>query len=100
MSIRSAIGKVALVATTCAALSAAFSASAITKAEWEADHSLIPTPSSSSAFYVVSPTPRIGAQSVDADMDGLDATPTERIYDFPFETILSTCKPGFICVIK
>ena len=80
------------------AASAVIGAAAITQAEWEADHSLIPTPSSSSAFYVVSPTARTGMQSVDADMDGLDATPTERIYDFPFWTRLSTYRPGMICI--
>ena len=99
MNIRSSIGRVALVATAFAALTAAFSASAITQAEWEADNSLIPDPASG-AFYVVSPAARTGEQTVDADMDGLDATPTERSYDFPFGTSLSTCKPGFIVVIK
>ena len=82
------------------AVSIATVAFAITQAEWEADNSLIPTPSESSWFYVVSPTPRTGAQSVDAAMDGIDATPTERIYDFPFWTRLSTFRPGMICIFQ
>ena len=86
----------ALAAAACAAIGAA----AITQAEWEADHSLIPTPSASSSFYVISPTPRTGEHSEDADMDGLDATPTERTYDFPFWTRLSTYRPGMICIFQ
>ena len=67
---------------------------AITQAEWEADHSLIPTPSASSAFYIVSPTAYAGAQSTDAVMVGYDATPAERVYDFSFGTDLKTYAPG------
>ena len=92
---RKSVEIVAFAAAACAALAAA----AITKDEWEADNSLIPNPSTG-AFYVVAPTARTGAQTVDADSVGLDATPTERTYGLPFETQLSTHAPGFICIIK
>ena len=78
----------------------ALSASAITQEEWEADHSLIPTPSASSPLYVVAPMPSTGAQTVDADMTGIDATPIERTWFFPFWTPLSTRKPGFIMIFN
>ena len=78
----------------------AMTAVAITQAEWEADHSLIPTPSASSAFYVVSPAAYGGAQSVDAVMSGYDATPAERIYDFPFGTDLKTYNIGSMFIVR
>ena len=74
----------------CIAAFAALAAKAITQAEWEADNSLIPTPSASSVFYVVEPTAFAGAQTVTEDAAGLDSTPTERIYDLDFETRFST----------
>lgn len=63
---------------------------AITQAEWEADHSLIPTPSASSAFYVVAPTALAGVQIASAYASGLDSSPTEREYEFDFDTDLTT----------
>ena len=45
-------------------LGAALPASAITQAEWEADPSLIPTPSASSVFYVVEPTALVGERTL------------------------------------
>ena len=91
---RSVIAMLAL--ATCAAMTSV----AITQAEWEADHSLIPTPSASSAFYVVSPVAYGGAQSVDAVMSGYDATPAERIYDFPFGTDLKTYNIGSMLIVR
>jgi len=91
---RSVIAMLALAA--CAAMTAV----AITRAEWEADPSLIPTPNASSAFYVVSPTAYAGAQTVDAVMSGYDTTPAERIYDLPFETDLRTYLCGSTFVIR
>ncbi len=78
----------------------AMTAIAITQAEWEADHSLIPTPSATSSFYVVSPVAYSGAQSVDAVMSGYDATSAERIYDFPFGTDLKTYICGATLIIR
>ena len=82
------------------AASAVIGAAAITQAEWEADHSLIPTPSASSAFYVVSPTARIGEQTVTADTVGIDATCVEREYELSFNTALKTYPCGAIMVIR
>ena len=82
------------------AFALALAGGAITKAEWEADHSLIPTPSATSAFYVVSPTALAGAQDVDAVVGGLDFTPAERTYDFPFGTNLKTYIPGAMVIIR
>ena len=82
-----------------AALTAVFSASAITQAEWEADNSLIPDPASG-AFYCVTPTARDGEQTVSASSAGLDATPLERTYELPFSTALSTHAPGFLVIIQ
>ena len=79
---------------------AAFGAFAITKAEWEADNSLIPTPSASSAFFVVAPTAPTGVQSASVSMTGLDATPMERMYWLPFSTRLSTHKPGVLISVR
>jgi len=90
------IASLAAAATACAAITA----TAITREEWEADHSLIPTPSSTSAFYVVSPTPYAGAQSVDAVMSGYDTMPAERIYDFPFGTDLKTYNTGATIIFR
>ena len=63
--------RIASVALLCAA---ALSASAITQEEWEADPTLIPTPSATSEFYVTgtAPTDSTGEQSVSAEMTGLD----------------------------
>ena len=79
---------------------AAFSASAITQAEWEADNSLIPTPSASSPFYVVAPKANTGEQTVSANVTGIDATPVERDYYFPFSTDLTSRKPGFVLIYR
>ena len=85
-----------LVIAACAAMTAV----AITQAEWEADHSLIPVPSESSVFYVVSPTAYAGAQTVDAVMSGYDTTSAERIYDFQFGTDLKTYICGATLIIR
>lgn len=69
---------------------AAMTAAAITQAEWEADNSLIPTPSASSTFYVVAPTALAGDQIASAYASGLDSSPTEREYKFDFDTELTT----------
>ena len=90
------IAILALAATAGTAITAA----AITHAEWEADHSLIPTPSATSAFYVVSPSPYGGAQSADAVLSGYDATPAERIYDFQFGTDLKTYNIGSMLIVR
>ena len=78
----------------------AFSASAITQAEWEADNSLIPTPSASSPFYVVAPKANTGEQTVSANVTGIDATPVERDYFFQFSTDLTSRKPGFVMIYR
>ena len=82
------------------AIASALAVGAITQAEWEADHSLIPTPSATSAFYVVSPTPYGGAQSADAVLSGYDTTPAERIYDFRFGTDLKTYNIGSMLIVR
>lgn len=71
---------------------------AITQAEWEADPSLIPAPSASSAFYVVAPTALVGEQTVAADAVGIDATPVERVWSFGFATPLNTHKLGVLII--
>ena len=73
---------------------------AITQSEWEADNSLLPSPSASSAFYFVAPTLRNGEQTVTGSRTGLDATPTEREYAFQFGTALSTFKPGSLFILR
>ena len=82
------------------AIASALAVGAITQAEWEADHSLIPTPSATSAFYVVSPTAPAGAQDVDAVIGGLDFTPAERTYDFRFGTDLKTYNIGSMFIVR
>lgn len=82
------------------AIASAQSVGAITQAEWEADHSLIPTPSATSAFYVVSPTSYGGAQSADAVLSGYDTTPAERIYNIRFGTDLKTYNIGSTIVFR
>ena len=79
---------------------AALAAKAITQAEWEADNSLIPTPSASSAFYVAAPSPLSGEQEIDALTTGLDATPTEREYVFAFATELNTHPRGTVLFLR
>jgi hypothetical protein len=90
------------VALLLAVAAIAFSASAITQAEWEADHSLIPSPSASSEFYVsgTEPTGPIGEQTVEARMTGLDATPNVRVYEFPFQTWLRTFFRGLYIIVQ
>ena len=80
---------------------ASFSLFAITREEWEADHSLIPTPSASSVFYVAGTEPAAptGEQTVSANVTGLDVTPTERDYYFPFDTELTSRKPGIMLIV-
>ena len=73
---------------------------AITQAEWEADSSLIPAPGASSAFYVVAPTPGAGEQTETATATGLDSTPTEREYDFGFDTELSTHPAATVIMMR
>ena len=73
----------------CMAL-AALAAKAITQAEWEADHTLIPSPTAASAFYVVAPTAPAPDQKVESDTVGLDSTASKREYLFDFGTRLST----------
>ena len=87
--------RIASVALLCAA---ALSASAITQEEWEADPTLIPTPSAASEFYVTAPTDSTGEQSVSAEMTGLDATPNVRVYEFQFQSWLRTVFRG-LCLI-
>ena len=65
-------------------------AQAITESEYNADPTLIPTASASSPFYVVAPSSLSGEQEIDALATGLDSTPTEREYDFTFDTELTT----------
>ena len=69
---------------------AALAANAITQAEWEADNSLIPSPSASSPFYVVAPSAPAPEQRIVSDTLGFDSTFTKRKYGFDFETRLST----------
>ena len=71
---------------------AALAAKAITQAEWEADNSLIPTPSASSAF-IVSGTEHAafaGDQTETASATGFDSTLSKRTYEYDFETRLTT----------
>ena len=82
------------------AASLALASGAITKEEWEADHSLIPTPSSSSAFYVVEPTGRTGEQTLVAVTTGFDTTPSERTWLFPFGVDLITSPLGFFLIFR
>lgn len=77
-----------------------FSASAITKEEYEADNSLIPTPSASSPFYVVGPTSRDGADCVDVALNECDTAPVQQIVDFGFDTDLRTYLPGSMFIIR
>ena len=78
----------------------ALAAGAITREEWEANPSLIPTPSATSAFYVVEPTGRSGAQTVAVSMIGLDTTPTERTWTFLFDVDLITSPFGLLLIYK
>ena len=89
--------RIASVALLCAA---ALSASAITQEEWEADHTLIPTPSATSEFYVTAPTDSTGEQSVSAEMTGLDATPNVRVYEFQFQSWLRTVFRGLYFILR
>ena len=91
--------RIASVALLCAA---ALSASAITQEEWEADHTLIPTPSATSEFYVTgtAPTDSTGEQSVVAEMTGLDATPNVRVYEFQFQSWLRTVFRGLYFILR
>lgn len=93
-------GKGLLTAVLSVLCLASFSLPAITQAEWEADHSLIPTPSADSVFYVVAPTPCTGERTVSANVTGLDVTPTERDYYFPFDTELTSRTPGFVLICR
>ena len=71
---------------------AALAAKAITQVEWEADNSLIPTPSASSAF-IVSGTEHAafaGDQTETAPAAGFDSTLSKRTYEYDFETRLTT----------
>ena len=89
--------RIASVALLCAA---ALSASAITQEEWEADPTLIPTPSATSEFYVTAPTDSTGWQSVSAEMTGLDATPNVRVYEFQFQSWLRTVFQGLYFILR
>lgn len=89
--------RIASVALLCAA---ALSASAITQEEWEADPTLIPTPSATSEFYVTAPTDSTGEQSVVAEMTGLDATPNVRVYEFQFQSWLQTVFRGLYFILR
>jgi hypothetical protein len=89
--------RIASVALLCAA---ALSASAITQEEWEADPTLIPTPSATSEFYVTAPTDSTGEQSVSAEMTGLDATPNVRVYEFQFQSWLRTVFRGLYFIFR
>ena len=89
--------RIASVALLCAA---ALSASAITQEEWEADPTLIPTPSATSEFYVTAPTDSTGEQSVSAEMTGLDATPNVRVYEFQFQSWLRTVFRGLYFILR
>jgi hypothetical protein len=82
------------------ALCAVMSASAITKEEWQGNPSLIPTPTSESAFYIAKGPVYAGGQSADAVMSGFDTVSAERIYDFSFETDFRTYLPGTMLIIR
>lgn len=88
------------VALLLAVAAIAFSASAITQEEWEADPTLIPTPSATSEFYVTAPTDSTGEQSVVAEMTGLDATPNVRVYEFQFQSWLWTVFRGLYFILR
>ena len=82
-------------------LGAALPASAITQAEWEADNSLIPTPSASSVFYVVEPTALVGEQTVSTStMPEVDLTPVVRRSSNFFSTILRTVFTGLMLFVR
>ena len=91
--------RIASVALLCAA---ALSASAITQEDWEANPTLIPTPSATSEFYVTgtAPTDSTGEQSVSAEMTGLDATPNVRVYEFQFQSWLRTVFRGLYFILR
>lgn len=82
------------------AAAVAMASGAITREEWEADHSLIPTPSASSAFYVVAPTGSAVEQTVSVSMTGLDATPSARTWLFQFGVDLITSPLGFLLIYR
>ncbi len=81
---------------------AALAAKAITQAEWEADNSLIPTPSASSAFIVAGTEHAAfaGDQTETAAFAGLDSTLSKRVYEFDFETRLSTKPIATVLLVR
>ena len=79
---------------------ASTAAHAITEAEYNADPTLIPAASASSAFYVVAPTPCAGEQIKTTTATGLDSTPTEREYDFAFDTELTTLPAATVVYVR
>lgn len=96
---RGAKGRTAVLSFV-AALVSVLSALAITKDEYDADTSLIPTPSASSRFYVVEPTSRDGADCVDVALNECDTAPVQQIVDFGFDTDLRTYLPGSMFIIR
>ena len=82
-------------------LGVALPASAITREEWEANPSLIPTPSASSEFYVVEPTALVGEQTVSpSTMPNVDLTPVVRQSSNFFSTVLRTVFTGFMLFVR
>ena len=82
-------------------LGVALPASAITREEWEANPSLIPTPSADSEFYVVEPTAFVGAYTMSpSTMPDVDLTPVVRRYSNFFSTVMRTAFYGFILFVR
>lgn len=78
----------------------ALTAHAITEAEYNADPSLIPAATASSPFYIVAPATPSAEQGTDAYAMGLDSTPTEREYDFAFDTELTTHPAATVMYVR
>lgn len=79
---------------------AALSALAITQAEWEADNSLLPTPSAGSPVYVTAPTAPAPVQDVTGYGIGLDTRALVHDYLVAFDTDVSTFPPGTIALFR
>ena len=77
------------------------SAAAITKAEWEADNSLIPTPTASSAFYIVGPMPHAGGQTaMSTAISAMDTAPARMVWWANFNTALKSYLDGLVIVFN
>ena len=100
IGMRKPVRRFMILALGCAAALFSLTVGAITKEEYDADKTLIPTATADSPMYIVEPGVRSGIDSANVEIAGLDFSPVFQTCDFGFGTDLQTYLPGSVLIFR